>query len=325
MFEIYPVIGQKQWAEKILYRFCSQQNCSDGNGPLGGLTYAGASSGTPYDGVSPLYGVTQLGGPNNGGTVFQLTSNGGGWSENVLYNFCSQGGKDCLDGEWPYGGLILDVAGNLYGTTSAGGGNNDGTDKSGSGTAFELSTTGKSWSETVLYRFCSADQCTDGAGPVGNLAMDAGGNLYGATFAGGINCSRNKGFGCGVVYEIVPNAISSSEIVLYAFCQKSRCRDGYGPQAGVLLDTQGNLFGTTWFGGGNDIDVNGLGGGVAFELAGFSYEVLHSFCATAKCVDGEYPLAGLTTDSSGRLFGTTSLGGEFGSGTSGGVVFEIKP
>jgi hypothetical protein len=85
--------------------------------------------------------------------------------------------------------------------------------------------------------------------------------------------------------------------------------------AGVLLDEQGNLFGTTELGGGNDIDLNGLGGGVAYELSGSSFSVLHAFCSLADCADGEYPADGtLIPDGHGHLFGTVQLGGQFGEG-----------
>ena len=91
------------------------------------------------------------------------------------------------------------------------------------------------------------------------------------------------------------------------------------------MDAPGNLYGTTWFGGGNDIDANGLGGGVVFKLSGSSLTVIHSFCSEAGCADGEYPLASLVMDQSGELFGTASLGGAFANDTLGGTVFRVTP
>jgi uncharacterized repeat protein (TIGR03803 family) len=320
VFELSPVVGQKQWSEKVLYRFCSQQNCTDGNAPFGGLTYAGASSGSPYDGVSPIYGATIAGGANNAGTVFDLTNNSGIWTEAVLYSFCAVGGDQCLDGSDPAGGVILDQAGNLYGTTDTGGGHNDGGISGGAGTVFELSPSGQSWIETVLYAFCSTDQCTDGAFPTGNLTMDVAGNLLGITGAGGQRCKPDPA-GCGVVFKLLPNGASSEETVLYAFCQKSDCRDGREPLGGVVLDESGDLFGTTSLGGGNDIDRDGLGGGIAYELSGSSFKVLHAFCTLANCADGEYPERGsLVSDGQGHFLGTVGLGGQFGEG----AVFELR-
>ena len=136
VFELSPQADKKLWSEKILYQFCSQSNCTDGSVAAGGLTYASASSGTTYDGVSPLYGVTAEGGANNGGTAFQLTFNGGSWTEKVLYSFCSQGGSNCTDGKSPSGGVLMDNSGNLYGVTFYGGNPFEGV---GGGVVFQLS------------------------------------------------------------------------------------------------------------------------------------------------------------------------------------------
>jgi uncharacterized repeat protein (TIGR03803 family) len=318
VFELSPVTGQKAWGEKILHQFCSQQNCTDGNGPTGGLTYAGASSGAPYDGSSPLFGATGGGGDKNGGTVFKLTNSSGNWAEKVLYNFCSEGGSDCTDGYVPTGGVVLDVTGNLYGATVQGGGNKFQT--GGAGVIFEFSP--GEGTETVLYRFCSGANCADGARPVGNLAMDAAGSIYGATVGGGA-CDTGGQFGCGVIFKVLPNGSSSQESVLYTFCQQRDCRDGLSPQAGLFLDSTGNLFGTTYQGGGNDIDYFGVGGGVVFQLKGAALKVLHRFCSFPNCGDGEYPAAPLVTGGATGLYGTTTLGGRFGDATDGGTAFKI--
>jgi uncharacterized repeat protein (TIGR03803 family) len=164
----------------------------------------------------------------------------------------------------------------------------------------------------------------DGAYPIGNLTMDATGNLFGVTAAGGKSCHPDPS-GCGTIFKVTPNGGDSQETVLYAFCTKRDCRDGHAPHAGVILDPQGNLLGTTWFGGGNDGDVNGLGGGVVFRLSPDTgtYKVLHSFCSLANCADGEYPLAPLAMDASGNLYGTASVGGSFGGGIDGGTIFKL--
>src|SRR5437762_6597435 len=121
-FELSPN-GDGSWTFQVLYNFCSQANCADGAAPSG-LTYEGASSGVPYDGVSPLFGTA-------GKVAFQLVLGEQGWTESVLYTFCSQGAENCTDGSEPMGGVFVDGSGSLFGTTFSGGAN-------GRGTVFEL-------------------------------------------------------------------------------------------------------------------------------------------------------------------------------------------
>ncbi len=307
------------WTEKVIHSFCG--GCGDGNLPNGGLTYAGASSGVPYDGVSPLFGVTQLGGANNGGTVFELTNNGGGWTETVLYSFCSQGGSNCTDGEHPLAPPTIDPFGNLFGTALDGGNKFS---PFGAGAIYELTLSGSSWTETVLHRFCSLSKCADGARPLGKLAMDSSGALFGIAQNGG-HCTLDKE-GCGVLFKLLPNGEQSEETLLHVFCSEKDCRDGDLPQGGPLLDSSGDLFGSTAFGGGNDIDQRGFGGGVVYELASdASFRVLHSFCSLSDCADGEDPESELVMDALGRLYATTELGGDFGEGSAGGTVFRVNP
>ena len=147
------------------------------------------------------------------------------------------------------------------------------------------------------------------------------GNLLGTTGAGGSLCRHSKTYGCGTIFRIIPNGLASQESVIYAFCSLKDCKDGFEPGDGVLLDSSGNLFGTTNWGGGNDIDQNGLGGGVAYKISGPSLTVLHHFCALANCADGEYPDGALIFDASGTVVGSTARGGAFG----GGAIFELKP
>jgi len=272
------------------------------------------------DGAGNLYGTTREGGANKGGVVFQLAPSGTGWSETVLYSFCSQ--SNCTDGANPAAGLIMDGAGNLYGTTIFGG-----TGSPANGTVFMLTPdpTGTVWTETVLYLFCSQTNCADGANPRAGLIMDATGNLYGTTQGGG-------GHGSGVVFELTPDPTGTvwTETVLYSFCsQTPNCADGSGPVAGLIMDAAGNLYGTT-FRGGNGADI--FGNGVVFELTPdptgtvWTETVLYSFCSQTNCADGNLPLAGLIMDAAGNLYGTTSVGGSnFASSCINGcgVVFEL--
>ncbi|HSC17928.1 MAG TPA: choice-of-anchor tandem repeat GloVer-containing protein [Rhizomicrobium sp.] len=320
IYELSPGAGKngKRWSFKELYQFCpQQQNCPDGSLPTtGALTYAGAETGAPYDGASPLYGTTSSGGANNLGVVFRLAPNGAVWEETVLYNFCSQGGAACTDGKIPLGGLVIDGSGMLYGTAAAGG-----TTKvnGGGGVVFALTQQGGVWSERVLYDFCSQNDCKDGSGPRGELAMDAQGNFFGVTAGGGKPCPIFNG-GCGTIFQLTPNGDAYQETVLYDFCKRADCKDGADPEAGLLLQADGSLLGTTQYGGGNDIDMFGRGGGTVFKFEGSSLTVLHAFCALQDCADGEAPLAGLITDGFGNTFGDTPEGGSL----SGGTTFRVK-
>ena len=248
--------------------------------------------------------------------LLPLSSADAGYKQTVLYRFCSQ--VNCTDGGAPSSSLIMDAYGNLYGTTPEGGVKGD-CPKSGiggCGTVFKVAPDG---TETVLYSFCSRTKCSDGATPAASLIVDSGGNLYGTAFAGGSKnnnypCSR---YGCGAVFKLSFNGSSWTETVLYAFQGGS---DGSGPQAGLLMDSAGNLYGTTSQGGAPDA-------GTVFEFAANGTEtVLHTFTRTAG--DGYIPSAGLIMDSSGNLYGTTLSGGDqhcpaFTGGC--GIVFKLSP
>src|ERR1019366_6634594 len=205
------------WAaaqEQVLHSF---GNGTDGNDPLGGLI---------FDASGNLYGTTLGGGTYGGGTVFELTPAGGGsWTETVLHNFDSNG----TDGFTPYAGLIFDSAGNLYGTTRWGG-------TYGGGTVFELTTAaGGGWTEQVLHSF--DHNYTDGYYPQAGLIFDAAGNLYGTTSQGGTYVYW------GTVFELTPAAGGDwTETVLHNFNQNGT--DGYYPEAGLIFDAAGNLYGT---------------------------------------------------------------------------------
>jgi uncharacterized repeat protein (TIGR03803 family) len=199
----------------------SFQSGTDGANPIADLV---------RDSAGNLYGTTLDGGPSNAGTVFKIDSTG---NESVLYAF--MGGTD---GGQPHAGLLRDGAGNLYGTTSNGGVNFG-------GTIFKVDSAGN---HTILYNFCS-QSCLDGQIPMGKLARDSAGNIYGATQLGG-------NAGAGVVFELDTNGV---ETVLYNFCNVGNCSDGNGPLSGITRDTQGNLYGTTFYGGS-------VGYGIVFKL-----------------------------------------------------------
>jgi uncharacterized repeat protein (TIGR03803 family) len=236
---VASALASGQGRETVLYSFGT--NANDGSIPNGGLV---------FDAAGNLYGTTQRGGANAGGVVFELTPvEGGGWSETVLYNFCAE--TNCADGGLPLAGLILDSAGNLYGTTAVGGAYSGGTCRAaGCGTVFELSppaATGGAWTELVLWNF-KGDLNNDGSEPASRLNRDADGNLYGTTMSGG---NANA---LGTVFELIPISGGSwSEGVLYVFCQNGPpCPDGVFPDAGVSFDAIGNLYGTTLQGGVDD-------------------------------------------------------------------------
>jgi uncharacterized repeat protein (TIGR03803 family) len=263
------------------------------------------------DGDGNLYGTTDSGGSHQLGTVFKLTPGvDGKWTETVLFNFA--GAKT---GSNPVGQLIFDQAGNLYGTTSSGGSNNF-------GTVFELSpgTNGK-WTEKLLHNFAGG---TDGLEPNAGVIFDGAGNLYGTTFRGG--GSTNCWEGCGTVFELSPTAGAPwTETVLYRFCPEKGCSDGETPYASVILDSAGNLYGTTGW-GGNAACGSGMGCGVVFELSpngsgGWTQSVIHTFCTISNCPDGANPLDSLIFDQAGNLYGTAEQGGTVG----GGIVFELSP
>jgi uncharacterized repeat protein (TIGR03803 family) len=259
---------------KVVYNFTG---ASDGGNPLDGLT---------LDSAGNLYGTTNAGGVSSYGTVFKVTKAG---VETVVHQFT--GGTD---GAYPEGGLIRDAGGNFFGTTTAGGATNN-------GTVFGITAAGK---EVVLYSFAGG---TDGAVPDAGLALDATGNLYGTTSAGGT-------IGNGTVFKINRPAKGGSwtETVLYNFGTGS---DGAIPVASVAFDKSGNLYGTTSAGGTS-------GNGTIFELTlsgGLWAEtIIHNF---QNADDGAVPYGGLIADAAGNFYGSATEGGTGGGGT----IFELTP
>lgn len=294
VYELSPTTGYH-----LLYRF--------------GKTYAGGvnpQGNLVFDSAGNLYGTTVNGGSNityctNGcGVVFELSppSNGVGlWTETVLYSFCSQ--ANCTDGSIPQAGVTFDSSGNLFGTTVNGG--NPTCFIYGCGTVFELSPAQSGWTESVIYNFSAPG---DGVFPMGSVIFDAVGNLYSTTW-------QNGAFGNGGnVFELSFTGSAWVETVLHNFGGGNA--DGRQPQAGLVFDTQGNLYGTTWQGGT-------FNGGTAFELTpnseGWTETILHSFKGQS---DGEAPLSNLALDPAGNVYGTTYDGGCSGYC---GTVFKLTP
>jgi uncharacterized repeat protein (TIGR03803 family) len=316
---VYQLETFPQHTETVLYSFCSAfPSCSDGATPK--------YSSVIFDQAGNLYGTTNMGGANQGGVVFEVSPAGDSWAETVLYSFCSLSG--CADGIDPVNGLIFDSAGNLYGTTQAGGAN-------GAGVVFELSPSGSGWTEQVIYEPGSyaAGLTMDTAGNIlgvndrgtvfellpngdggwtptviydfggdyklsGTPALDQAGNIY-CTMTG------DSGSGTGTLWKLslVDGKWTKKSLELW--------KRGLAPLAGVVLDGTGNIYGTTQAGGT-------YGGGTIFELSpnvkgDYDKIVLWNFLGA----NGVYPYASMTLDG-GNLYGTVTNGGR-------GGVFELTP
>jgi uncharacterized repeat protein (TIGR03803 family) len=295
---------------RVLYNFCSQKNCADGQVP-GALL---------MDHAGNMFGTTVAGGiqANGGaGVLFELSPNGsGGFTYSTLYTFCSQ--SNCTDGEGPYGSLIADTSGDLYGATSHGGAN-------GQGEVFELVNSNGSWTLQVLYNFCAQPNCPDGYLPVAGLAYagqasgglyDGVSPLYGTAQDGGVGAG-------GTVYSLQPSNNGWVEQTLYSFSSPGN------PQTGTLLmDSSGNLYGTAVNRGNN----SGAGGVFELSPSGGNWNAtwLYDFCSQKRCSDGSGPAGGLVADSSGDLWGLTLEGGTACSmknydGEGCGTVYSLSP
>jgi hypothetical protein len=321
-------------SEKVLYTFPGGRH-----GAIGGTNLVADSAGN-------IYGTTFSGGNNSStceietgvpgcGVVFKLTPGAHGtWKETVLYTFT--GGKD---GAGPVGGVILDSAGNLYGTTNYGGER-----KSqvchiagfvpGCGVVFQLTpTTDGPWTETLLHSFMGG---SDGGKPYSGVILDANGDVYGVADYGGDTRGCDAPYGCGVVFKLKHG--TWGETVLHTFTGGS---DGFNPLSGLTFDSRGNVYGTTYQGGDTSVSCWGIqngGCGTVFKLAPtrkgpWTETVLYAFTGGA---DGSIPLLGVTLDSRGDVFGTTIYGGDttaknclggygFGAPAGCGVVFKLTP
>lgn len=297
VFSLDPGTG----AEKVLYSFCGQQNCADGEFPFTDLVdVKGTLYGTTWEG-----GGTGCGG-SGCGTVFSLDPGTG--AEKVLYSFCSQ--QSCANGAFPSDGALIRMNGMLYGTTYGGG--VTGCGSFDCGTVFSINR--KTGAEKVLYSFCQRRNCADGASPGGSLTA-VNGTLYGTTaFGGSTGCG---GIGCGTVFSLDPN--TGAETVLYSFCQQQNCADGSELLAG-LIDFKGALYGTSLGGG-----AHGWGTVFAVDPGTGVETVLHSFCSQQNCMDGAAPYYGSLIAVDGKLYGTTELGGAYNQEFGGdGTVFVLE-
>ena len=281
-------------AFNMLYDFCTQSGCPDGEEPYAGLVQGPDGN---------FYGTTSSGGAHGGGTVFKMTPEG---ALTTLYNFCTQ--PQCADGAAPRVGLLQASDGNFYGTTHFGGGSNCG--GGGCGTIFKISPEG---TLTRLYAFCLQSGCQDGAVPDAMLVQATDGNFYGVTFLGGTspNCPP---VGCGTIFKITA---AGALTTLYDFCPQSGCADGTGPAAGLVQATDGNLYGTTYSAGTN----GGLG--TIFKVTpGGALTTLHTFNGT----DGANPQAVLLQATDGNFYATTYGGGNNPNNCLGGcgTVFRLS-
>ena len=255
-------------------------------------SFAGAA-----DGAGPGFGTLVFG---SDGTLFGTTEGGGlfgvafnlkpratpcgsilcPWTDNVIWVF----GRG-TDGSQPLSGMTFDSAGHLFGTTSVGG-------TTGNGTVFELTRSGQTWTETVLYNFAGGNDAT---GPVAGVSIDAAGNLYGSSPFGGAN-------GAGAVFKLTKSGSGYTESVIYNFTGGD---DGQAPTGGVIVDASGNLYGGTFFGGAN-------GGGTVYKLApsggGYTLTTLYSFSGSG----GPYNWLTLVN---GTLYGITNRDGAFSNGS----------
>jgi len=274
--------GAHGWGEKVLHRFGPTD---DACCPYAQLT---------MDGNGKLYGT-------GGGAAYELSPGTNSWTEAILHVFNGKNG----DGLGPAAGMRLDAAGNLYGTTEGGGSSKN--CGGGCGTVYEIQhQTNGTCKRIILHSF---NAYNDGAFPgfADKLIVDKAGNPYGTAIGG--QSSH------GVIYHMYRTASGQwKENVLYNIATAS---DGDNPSSGVVMDSAGNLYGTTIAGGDASCDC-----GVVYKLAPgangtWTYTVLHRFTG----YDGAEPDANLTLDSAGNIYGTTATGGAGGAG----VVFEITP
>jgi uncharacterized repeat protein (TIGR03803 family) len=262
-----------------------------------------------FDSAGAIYDTTTIGGTGQFGTVFKLAqlTKGGAWTQSILYDF--SGG---FDGQQPQN--IVAGGNALYGTTVLGGSDNC---YQGCGTVFELTpTVSGPWTKTLLYEFLGFD---DGQAP-GNLRVGKGGVLYGTTPSGGPGTAQCQHVGCGTVFALTPPAekgASWTKSILYSFPASKT--DGRAPNADILLDRDGNIYGTTYYGGNAfygtvwELSPPGIAGGAWTET------ILHNFTGAS---DGGYPIGGLTLAGNGTVYGTASFSG---IPNDSGTAFQLLP
>jgi uncharacterized repeat protein (TIGR03803 family) len=298
VFELSPGAGGV-WTLTRYYDFTGG---ADGSAPTANVI---------LDSAGNVYGTASAGGEGYG-TVFKLTPSGNTWTEQTLHTFTNG-----VDGNYPYSGMIMDIGGNLYGTTVVGG-------ATGNGVVFKLHhTAGGSWIETVLYAFTGNSNGTDGSAPYGSLAFDSVGRIYGTTFYN----TSTRPRGSGGVFRLNPSAIAASvaeqqwQITwLYHF---TGAADGGDPWSAPVFDSAGNLYGTTLYGGTMNNETCGGYCGVVYKLTAsptWSESALWTFTGES---DGGNPngTGPLVFDNAGNLYGTTFSGGL----DNFGVAFQLTP
>ena len=279
------------WSEGVIYTF----DVHDGAGPAAPLI---------ADNYGNLYGTTTGGGAHDWGVVFQLTPESEGWSETVLYSFCSEGGGYCTDGQNPWAGVVMDKSGDLFGLTRQGG------YKGVCGVAFELTPNGDDWTEQVIHTF-ERKPPNDACEPYFSPVLDAGEkHLFGSSYYGGPD-------DYGTVFEISPtmNGKWNERVVL----SLQGAKDGSHPYGGLVFDRAGNLYGTA-------SEYGPTGQGTVFKLSPAAHgqwreTILYTF---PKIENGGYPLGTLAIDRKGALYGIAG-GGNNCSGDACGVTYKLAP
>jgi uncharacterized repeat protein (TIGR03803 family) len=288
VYELSPIAGGG-WSEKVIHSFpcCTL----DAFYPIGGVV---------MDAAGNLYGASENGGTHDVGTVFKLVPDGsGGWTESILYSLTGNRNSG-PDGAAPVAGVVFDAAGNLYGTTALGG-------TYLNGIVFELSPgQGGTWTEKVIHAFSGANGCN----PAARLVVDSAHNVYGTTsnqYVVTTTCT-----GGGTVFRLSPSSLGWTETALHEF---SAPHDGDIPN-GIILDSDGNIYGTTVLGGSS-------GDGEIYKLTPtasgpWTVTAVHSFPGGSGA---SLPLAGVIFGNDGMLYGTTSAY----NGKGGGTVFRNQP
>jgi uncharacterized repeat protein (TIGR03803 family) len=280
-----------------LYSFCAQPSCADGQAPVASLIQGADGN---------LYGTTNRGGTsaeclNGCGTVFKMTPQG---KLTTLYSFCSQ--SNCTDGSEPYAALTQGTDGNFYGTTAQGGavGNGPCGGFVGCGTIFKMTPTGVL---TTLYSFCAQTGCADGGNPQAPLTLASDGNFYGVAYQGGTH-------NAGTIFKVTPDGALTT---LYSL--GSQNGDGGAPLTELIQANDGNLYGTTHWGGAT-------GGGTIFKTTtSGGFTTIYTFCLVVGCLDGDRPYASLAQDTDGTFYGTAEFGGSSNNGTLFNLSVDLGP
>ena len=304
IFELTPAANGQGWRESVVYELCSAGDCKDGRG-VANIT---------ADGPDTLYVVTGGGGnlcalvlAQGCGVVLRLTRGvSGAWTRTVIYGFCRR--ANCADGANPQGQILVVKSGaqvQLYGLTSMGG-------AFGRGALYRLQSSNGVWTENVIYSFCAASNCADGANPQGQIVQDATGAFYGVTPNGGA-------FGHGEVFKVT----ATSGGALYSFCSsgQSPCPDGATPVGGVVFNGPSALYGVTMAGGAN-------GEGAAYQLKNVNGQwlpaTIYDFCSQGVyCSDGLLPASNVIWDG-GVLVGVNP-NASANANYEGGVAFQLAP